>query len=277
MKPFFSIIIASYNVANTIQRCLNSIKEQTFQNKELIIIDGSSVDGTIDLIKANNYLIDYWVSERDTGISNAWNKALDVANGTWLYFLGADDYLYDKNVLERVYHVINKIKPRYRLLYGKVCMVSRKGKILFIKGTEWQNNLKFSHTLGIPHQGVFQHHSLFEENGYFDENFTIAGDYDFLLRSLKTSQPYFMKEINVAAMEYYGISSQPNNNLFRLRESAKVRRKNGYFPYPVTWIIEYLRALCINILLTILGKDNVKKIAKAYCKLMKLPSYWEKY
>ena len=90
--PLITIIIAVFNGAKTLQQCIDSVAQQSYPNKELIIIDGGSKDGTLDLLKANSEKIDYWVSETDNGIYNAWNKGLAQANGDWICFLGADDF-----------------------------------------------------------------------------------------------------------------------------------------------------------------------------------------
>lgn len=93
-SPLISIITVTYNAASHLQKCIDSVKDQSYQNIEHIIIDGGSIDGTIDLIKANAQHIASWISEPDTGIFNAMNKGLQHARGEWIYFLGADDTLY---------------------------------------------------------------------------------------------------------------------------------------------------------------------------------------
>jgi glycosyltransferase involved in cell wall biosynthesis len=93
--PVISIIIVTYNAVGTLQQCLDSIYRQQYPSLKIIIIDGNSTDGTVDVIKANLTKIYYWVSEPDTGIYDAMNKALKHLTGDRVYFLGADDELYD--------------------------------------------------------------------------------------------------------------------------------------------------------------------------------------
>ncbi len=93
--PPISIIIVTYNAAGTLQACLDSIYRQQYPSLKIIIIDGNSTDGTVDIIKANLNKIYYWQTEPDTGIYDAMNKALKHITGEWVYFLGADDELYD--------------------------------------------------------------------------------------------------------------------------------------------------------------------------------------
>jgi glycosyltransferase involved in cell wall biosynthesis len=84
-KPLISVIVAVYNGAKTLQRCIDSVSDQTYPNKELIIIDGGSTDGTIEIIRSNQDQITYWQSEPDNGIYHAWNKALDHASGDGIW------------------------------------------------------------------------------------------------------------------------------------------------------------------------------------------------
>ena len=100
--PLISVVIAVYNGKATLQQCLDSVTQQTYSHVELIVIDGGSTDGTVDLIRANAQKIAYWISEPDRGIYNAWNKALAQAKGDWICFLGADDYLWNAQVIERM-------------------------------------------------------------------------------------------------------------------------------------------------------------------------------
>lgn len=92
--PLISIITATYNASAHLQKCIDSIESQVYPNIEHIIIDGGSVDGTVELIKKNEKKVALWLSEPDTGIFNAMNKALQHVRGEWIYFLGADDTLY---------------------------------------------------------------------------------------------------------------------------------------------------------------------------------------
>jgi glycosyltransferase involved in cell wall biosynthesis len=89
-----SIIVAVYNGKATLQQCIDSVAQQTYLNKELIIIDGGSKDGTVELLKTNSTKFSYWISEPDRGVYNAWNKGLAQAQGEWICFLGADDYFW---------------------------------------------------------------------------------------------------------------------------------------------------------------------------------------
>ena len=74
--PTITVIVAVYNGAKTLQQCISSVAEQTYSHTQLIIVDGGSKDDTVEILKLNDRFIDYWISESDTGIYSAWNKAL---------------------------------------------------------------------------------------------------------------------------------------------------------------------------------------------------------
>lgn len=88
-----SIVIATFNAAKTLERCLQSIVPQLTDATELVIVDGGSEDETLSIIKKYEQYVAYTVSEPDKGIYDAWNKGVKVAHGEWIMFIGADDIL----------------------------------------------------------------------------------------------------------------------------------------------------------------------------------------
>lgn len=98
-KLLISIITVVYNGEEYLEETIQSVINQTYDNVEYIIIDGASTDGTLDIIKKYADKIDYWISEKDEGISAAFNKGILVASGKYLNFLNAGDKLLHKNIL----------------------------------------------------------------------------------------------------------------------------------------------------------------------------------
>lgn len=91
--PLVSIIIVTFNAGEHLDACLASIAEQSYPALEVIIIDGGSTDGTLDIIKNYSQTVSFCLSESDDGIYDAMNKGLAYMTGDWVYFLGADDTL----------------------------------------------------------------------------------------------------------------------------------------------------------------------------------------
>jgi glycosyltransferase involved in cell wall biosynthesis len=244
-SPLISIIVAVYNNAATLQRCIDSVASQSYPHKELVIIDGGSTDGTVEIIKQNSDKIAFWVSEQDKGIYNAFNKGIDRAKGEWIYFLGSDDYLWDAQVLGLVAeNLIDNHSDDVKLMYGKVTLISPRGDILEVLNKPWDEikNVFFLKGSPINHQGVFHHYSLFKIYGKFDESFSIAGDYDLMIRVLKNSIPVFLGNTIIAARQVGGISARPLSRLTSIKEDHKARIKSNIFQsksYNFSTLISY--------------------------------------
>ena len=88
-----SIIIATFNAAKTLERCLQSIISQKQQEVELLVIDGQSNDETLTILEQYREHIDVIISEPDRGLYDAWNKGIRKSQGAWMWFIGADDYI----------------------------------------------------------------------------------------------------------------------------------------------------------------------------------------
>ena len=257
-KPLISVIVAVYNGAKTLPRCIDSVSDQTYPDKELIIIDGGSTDGTVDLLIANNNKITYWQSEPDNGIYNAWNKALNHAKGDWIYFLGSDDYLWKSSVFEEISsHLFKAESENIRLVYGQVARVTKNDEICCIEGDSWDYTRRGIVAEGIctfTHQGMFHHRSLFETYGKFDESFRIAGDYELLIRAFKEGgAALFINGLVVAGMQTGGVTA---NCTKLVKETARARRNNQLRVITIPWLISYAWAICYPSLKYLIGDKN---------------------
>ena len=228
-RPLISIVIAVMDGAKVLGRCLDSIAAQTFRDYEVVLADGVSTDGTLDIIRdyAGKGVLKHWRSEKDRGVYDAWNKILPEARGTWICFLGADDLLADPTVLERVAAVLNS-KPAHTIVYGKLNIISEEGPVLDPIIRPWAQ-LKPAFLAGrtmIPHPGCFHHRSIFERHGSFDPVYRIAGDYDVMLRELKDKDALYLPDIVTVNMQIGGISGKPENLLLGMLEIRRARNTN---------------------------------------------------
>ena len=227
--PLLSVIVAVYNGQATLQQCMDSVAEQTYPHKELIVCDGASTDGTAGLLVKNSGKITAWISEPDRGIYHAWNKGVAMAKGEWICFLGADDFFWDAGVLEKMAAALAALPPSIRVAYGQVMPLSPGGNPLPPLGKPWRESGKpFLASMTIPHPGLMHHRSLFTQHGLFDESFRIAGDYEFLLRELKQADAAFIPDLMVAGMRQGGLSSDPSLALRLALESWRARRLHGH-------------------------------------------------
>ena len=174
----FSIVTAVKNGAATLEATLASVFAQTWPGREIIVQDGGSTDGTLDILKAWPDV--NWRSEPDTGVYDAWNKALQRVTGDWVLFLGADDCLLHKNVL---------IQCRRHLRLLPETVIFAYGALLFNKLEDEEHHMLFNRSvqnvyhcfllnMGFPFPATFVRASLFREQT-FDASYAIAGDYAF--------------------------------------------------------------------------------------------------
>jgi glycosyltransferase involved in cell wall biosynthesis len=241
--PRITVIVATLNAVKTIDRCLQSIIRQTYPNKAIIVMDGGSTDGSIECIKGFARHLAYWETEPDQGIYHAWNKAVKLSHGEWLCFLGADDYFRDDQVLSAfIPHLLQSRNTGIRLVYSRVAQVTDRGEVLKYSGKPWsQIHWQMRHGMPLPHPGLMHHFSLFNDHGLFDESFQIAGDYEFLLRELKTGAASFIPNLCSVNQQIGGISHA--RNLLAHREVSRARVKNGLPAVTWAWLLVYFRAI----------------------------------
>jgi len=232
-----SVIVAVLNHSRNVERCIASVAGQTHQRKELIVIDGGSTDGTIEILRRWKQDISYWVSEPDKGISDAWNKGLAHATGDWICFLGADDYLTDPTVLADVAARLSKAPPRHLVAYGDVIIVDDSGDLIERSGAPWDRGRFSRWGMTFSHQGVFHHRPLFALLGPFDTTYRFAGDYEWLLRAVSRTEPLYLGGITVAAMQTGGLSNDDANGIRILREYARAQRRHlgRTVPWALGW------------------------------------------
>ena len=138
-NPLITVITVVFNGAGTLEQTILSVIKQSCENVEYLIIDGGSTDGTLDIIRKYEHAIDYWVSEPDGGIYEAWNKAAGLLLGDWCIFLGADDELASDNVLEEIFLRCAPPFEDYQLVYGKLHIInSATGELLEELGQPWE-------------------------------------------------------------------------------------------------------------------------------------------
>lgn len=275
-RPLISVIVAVYNGIATLQQCIDSVASQSFRDFELIIIDGGSTDGTVDLLKANASKLGYWISEPDKGIYNAWNKALRHASGKWICFLGADDYLWSNDALARMAAALKTLPNETQIAYGQVMLLGLDDAPLYTVGEPYDlRSGRRVDVMGLPpHPGLMHRRTVFEERGGFDESFRIAGDTELLLRELQRSAPCFVPEAIVAGMRQGGISSKPSNVLKSLQELRRIQRKHGMRWPGIPLILTWMRVSVRWLLWSVMGEHLARRALDIGRKVLGKPAYW---
>jgi glycosyltransferase involved in cell wall biosynthesis len=152
-SPKLSIVTVTYNAEDELPKTLESIFDQIFTDYELIIIDGSSTDSTLEIIEKNSDKIAYWESKKDNGIYDAMNKALPVAKGEYIQFLNAGDFFSSNTALDDIF---KNVVGEPTLIYGDINILHVDGRITYQKAQDFtfENILKRG-TGVLCHQAMF--------------------------------------------------------------------------------------------------------------------------
>ncbi len=208
----FSIIIPTYNSSDTLSRTMESIVGQTYNDLEVIIMDGVSNDNTLAVAKKYsekiaNLLI---ISEKDNGIYDAMNKAIDVATGEWVLFLGSDDTLYDKNTLAKVSNYIETTQAP--VLYGSAKILGDTGWAKDGEIYAGEFNLPKLLNQNICHQAIFYNREFIKDKvGYFSLDYKKSSDWDFNLRCWAI-KPFEYMDLIVANFKAGGFSTHSTDH-----------------------------------------------------------------
>jgi glycosyltransferase len=184
-----SIITATYNCAQTLGDCLSSVASQTYANREHIVIDGASQDGTLDVLQARRSQLAVLLSEPDRGIYDALNKGIAHASGDVIGFLHADDVYASPDVLAHVAQAF--ADPAVCAVFGDLHYVRKDDMSQVVR--VWQSNVFTPQRLAWgwmpPHPTLYVRKQWYERIGGFDTRYRIAADYFSILQMF--SQPDF--------------------------------------------------------------------------------------
>lgn len=147
-----SIVTVVYNAKTELEETLHHLKQQTFKDFELIIIDGGSTDGTCEVIQSYQELVSFFVSEADNGIYDAMNKGMSHATGDWITFLNAGDYYVASDRLEFVF---NAIKPNHNFIYADMFLLTESGKKVRYLKAETLTRSSIAKGMIACHQAMF--------------------------------------------------------------------------------------------------------------------------
>jgi len=178
-NPLVSIVTATFNAEKYIQKLFDSIRNQSYQNIEFIVIDGESSDKTLEIIRKNIDIVDYFISEKDCGISDAFNKGIKAANGEFILFIGADDWYCD----EAVEILVNNSKPELEVVCACSTVVEPE-TLRFVKKYH-SNPDQLNKKMSLAHNACLIRRSAIAEVGWYDTSKKIAMDHHLFLRILK--------------------------------------------------------------------------------------------
>jgi len=182
-----SIITINRNNAAGLRKTMESVFSQTYKDFEYIVVDGASIDESVEVIKKYDQQISnfqspisfIWVSEPDTGIYNAMNKGIRMSHGEYCLFLNSGDFLIARDVLTRVFE--EKLEAD---IINARCNVSDNGNVVWCSPYIPKVTLKDLYFVGLPHQSTFIKHTLFDKYGMYREDFRYNSDMDFWYKAI---------------------------------------------------------------------------------------------
>lgn len=205
------------------------------------------------------------MSEQNTGIYDAWNKALSRVQGQWILFLGADDLLADKDVLKNVSHILKQLPEIILYAGGELVLLDHTGKGFHRVLTKHEYVVEsFGKGMPVPHPALFHRSTIFKKHS-FDITYKIAGDYEFLTRTWKFNSQGYSLPLHVTNMYNTGISNDLRNKKTLFYENCRILKTHfntytllAYILSPV--LVPLKAALKKRLLSTSIGCLLLKKI-----------------
>lgn len=216
-----SVITVCYNSAETIERTIKSVLQQTYDNYEYIIIDGNSKDNTLEIIRS--YEPEFHgkmklISEPDSGIYDAMNKGIRKASGELIGIINSDDF-YEKNALEIMVGKYRKLQKEYVILYGFQRNLSEGKEVSVVLYHHDYLNQQM-----ITHPTCFVSKQVYRDWGVFDTSYRSSADYEFMLRIFHGSKVFFQPVYEIITnFQMGGMSSSQKG----YRETAGLRYRYG--------------------------------------------------
>ena len=272
--PKISIITPTFNAAATIAACIESVATQTYPNKEHWIIDGLSTDDTMTIVRRYAAIYPHirYLSEKDQGIYDAMNKGILLSEGEWLYFLGADDSMYERETLQRIFQ---EDLTSYHFIYGHINIDNQY--IVYQSAPLTPEKLLLR---DVHHQACFYKKELFELLGLYDIQYKLTAERDFNIRWMAAGYKAKFFPVIIANFAVRGASAQTSNKLRHTHERSvllikglqnldltafqkrKIQLRIIYFLMRTAFIDGYLMIKEL--------KELHKEDKKAYCKALKL-------
>lgn len=222
VKPLFSIITVTYNALTTLPPTLDSVMEQTCDLYEMIVVDGGSTDGTVEILSGCQSPRLRWISEPDEGIYDAMNKGISMAEGEYLIFLNAGDRFASPDTLQTIADAaMDNDFPG--IIYGQTDIIDSDGRVLGERHLRAPAELtldSFREGMTVCHQAFV---TLRKIAGYYNLKYRFSADYEWCIRCLQHSRRN--KYIDTTLIHYLNEGMTTANMSASLRERFNIMCK----------------------------------------------------
>lgn len=241
-RPLVSVITVVKNGERHLAQTIESVINQTYDNTEYIIIDGGSTDGTLSIIKGYEGRIDYWISEKDEGISDAFNKGINRSNGELIGILNSDDW-YEEDTISKVVKVYLADRT-IGVIHGDI-RCYQDDKPLFVKFPHC-NFQRIWRDMICNHPACFVARKIYEQFGPFDKSLKVAMDYELILRFyINKVEFYYINEV-LTNIGYGGYSEK-----YTIKGHREVMQASSRYGYPMYKGIFWLSIKVLKRLITV--------------------------
>jgi glycosyltransferase involved in cell wall biosynthesis len=231
----YSILTACLNSERTIRRSIDSVLSQKIQPTEYVFVDGGSTDGTLHMIRDNNFKTRFKIinQKEKTGITGAWNLGLAEVQTDVVMILNSDDW-YEPDTVPEILGAFED-NPDAGIVYGSTYFHMGKDKYL----RNCRPLCMFPVMMPIAHPACFVRKSVYDKVGLFDENYRISADYEFLYRCHRKGMKFCEIRKPFVNMELGGTANR--NRETARRETREIAKK--YCSVPLLPEIAYLARL----------------------------------
>jgi glycosyltransferase involved in cell wall biosynthesis len=228
-RPLLSIVVPSLNQAQYLDHALRSVLDQSYPHVELIVMDGGSVDGSVDVIKQHASRIAFWASRKDRGVAAALNEGFRHATGDVFGFLNADDF-YLPGALTQVSDAF-KSQSKVEVVVGHGYFATPTGQLGPPMFSDRWNPTRFRHGACVLLQpATFFRRSVFERAGGFRDTGRVCWDMELWAEFLKIGASFATLDAHLAAFRLHpdSLTGSPAHQRTRRQDARSVMRElNG--------------------------------------------------
>ncbi len=256
-NPVLTIITVCFQSRAELPSTINSVLSQSWTHFEYLVVDGSSTDGTLELLRqteehfAQRQIPYRYSSEPDQGIYDAMNKGVRMAHGTWLLFLNAGDLLYDSQVLKKIF-----LAPaNAHVLYGDALCIYQNHKKVY-------RALPLDHLtyeMAFCHQSAFVRRELLLQSPY-DISYKVCADHHFFLSMYLKEKTFVYAPYPISVYEISGYSD--SHKLLSHKEKHRMQKELGIFHFSLSWLFREILFFVKEGIKSLMGQRFIDRIRK---------------